>query len=278
VWWKIVIIFVALGLIGSVLPDPTSEDASTADSTVVETSTTIAQENWAENLKPEFSTISLQLFLCDGLKKALEDRAILVWSRLVESEVPAEDPFKSAAFVRETSWANVNHVETSKNLLRTVTDPILTSASKDLPDDSQYSDFLSETILACELQPLSEDLKDSSQFLDDRLAGMIWDSNNLPWYPSGFRETFPGIAFKVADRKLSCYSCRGIVYEVISAISCPNQLYVEANFIDGNGTLLDWSNDVVPSLQAGQVAYVELITYSAGIGSVSAQLTQADCF
>ena len=87
----------------------------------------------------------------------------------------------------------------------------------------------------------------------------------IPWFPNGFKEHYKsGVAFKKSDRALSCGTCRGVGYEVVSITDCPNSLYVEGNIFDDAGVIIDWTNDSVHSLQAGQVAYIELTSYSGG--------------
>jgi len=90
-------------------------------------------------------------------------------------------------------------------------------------------------------------------------------AETTPWYPDGFKEHFTtGIAFRKSEKSLSCGSCRGVGYEVVSITDCPNSLYVEGNIFDASGVLIDWTNDSVGSLKAGQIAYIELTSYSGG--------------
>jgi len=261
-----------------------SGSKKTTEATVEETSTTISEPTtiseltWSDNLKEGVSATDLVKLPCAGLKLKIEERVALVWARLAETEKPSQDQFKSADFVRQVVWVNDKHLGTTEGLLRAITAPLLKAGSKEAPTKVQRSEFLNEAISACNLGSLSAALDESASALDDRLESMIWSANNLPWYPDGFEEAYPGVAFRKSERGLDCYSCSGIIYEVITQFSCPNQLYVEANFIDSNGTIFDWTNDSVRSLSAGQIAYVELYTYSSGSGQRTISLTKADCF
>lgn len=272
----ILIVLLLLALLGWILPDPDQEGA--AETSVEATTTTPSELTWEDNLRSDVSATDLTMFLCDGLRQKLEERVELIWSRLAESEVPSQDAFASADFVRQVSWANATHSWTTDRLLEDLSDPLLEAGSKDTPTNVQRTEFLNDSISECGLTLLSNALAESARALDDRLQSMIWSANNLPWYPDGFSEQFSGVAFRKSERGLDCYSCNGIVYEVISAFDCPNQLYVEANFIDGNGTIFDWDNDVVRSLSAGQIAFIELQTYISGFGQKTVSLTKADCF
>ena len=96
----------------------------------------------------------------------------------------------------------------------------------------------------------------------------------IPWFPNGFKEHYKsGVAFKKSDKALSCGTCRGVGYEVVSIIDCPNSLYVEGNIFDDAGVIIDWTNDSVHSLQAGQFAYIELTSYSGGARIVISEVS-----
>ena len=272
-----VLIFVLVVALVGLFGEESNQESAT-ETTEQETSTTISEPSWSDNLKEGVLAADLAQFSCGGLNLKLEERIALVWSRLAETEKPSQDQFKSADFVRQAAWANDKHLRTTEGMLGVITGPILEAGSKESPTKIQRSEFLNEAISACNLGSLSDALDESASALDDRLESMIWSANNLPWYPDGFEEAYPGVAFRKSERGLDCYSCSGIVYEVITQFSCPNQLYGEANFIDSNGTIFDWTNDTVQSLSAGQIAYVELYTYSSGSGQRTISLTKADCF
>ena len=273
----VLIIVLVFALIGWLFGEESNQESAT-ETTEQESSTTISEPSWSDNLKEGVSATDLAQFSCGGLKSKLEERIALVWSRLSETDQPSQDQFKSAEFVWQAVWANDKHLGATEGMLRAITGPLLEAGSKEAPTEVQRSEFLNEAISACNLGSLLVTLDESAGALDDRLESMIWSANNLPWYPDGFEEAYPGVAFRKSERGLDCYSCSGIVYEVITQFSCPNQLYVEANFIDGNGTIFDWDNDTVQSLSAGQIAYVELYTYSSGSGPRTISLTKADCF
>lgn len=270
---------ILISILGACVPNSSYDQTASTASALPESSTTVPNETWAENLRAGVSGQDLEMFACGGLRVKIEERAALIWSRLDETEMVTADNSRGAEFVGSTAWSGVNHLATTRRLLRRVTDPLLEAVSERLPTDVQSDIFLNDAIASCGLKSFSEALNASAGALDDRLATITWNAHHLPWYPDGFEESFPGVAFKKSERGLSCYSsCRGIVYEVVSEFGCPNQLYVQANFLDSNGAIFDWSNDVVYSLPAGRVAYVELYTYSGNSGQGTVLLTNADCF
>ena len=257
--------------------DSSSETSSSITTLFVPTTTTLPEIDWIENLKAEVLAEDLVKSTCTELKKVINSQIKLIDKRITATEKPSKDPYESASYIKEIDWAFNPHVASIRGFKRDVTDPVLTSGSIDLPTNTQNNDFLDESISACGLLPDSNLLDNSALGLDNRLSTMISSANNLPWYPQDFKEYFPGIAFKKAKRSLDCYSCWGIVYEVITNKSCPNQLYVQANFIDSNGAVFDWSNDTVQSFRAGQIAYVELYTFGYS-GSGTVELTEVNCY
>lgn len=278
------LILVGLVIIGYFAPDPDegqsdllSETSPSISTSLVPTTTTLPEKNWTENLKTEVLGEELLKSTCTGLKKVIKSQTKLIDKRIAATEKPSKDPYESAAYIKEIDWAFNPHVASVRGFKRDATDPVLTLGSIDLPTNTQYSDFLDEAVSACGLLPDSNLLDNSALGLDNRLSTMISSASNLPWYPQDFKEYFPGVAFKKAKRSLDCYSCWGIVYEVITNKSCPNQLYVQANFIDSSGAVFDWSNDTVQAFRAGQIAYVELYTYGYS-GSGTVELTEVNCY
>lgn len=81
------------------------------------------------------------------------------------------------------------------------------------------------------------------------------------WIPAGYFEMASGVAGKVVDHTIDCGDCGGLTYEVLSRDDCPSGLYVEANFVDAAGRVVDWSNDSIPQLKAFQPGLIEIFTY-----------------
>lgn len=96
------------------------------------------------------------------------------------------------------------------------------------------------------------------------------------WYPKGYNlSPNPTVAFKWDKDRPDCYSCTGSAITVVSQHGCPNGLYVEVTFHDAADTIVDWSNDRLPSLDAGQKARLEFVTYNDRARRIL--LGQVDC-
>ena len=86
-------------------------------------------------------------------------------------------------------------------------------------------------------------------------------ANNVPWYPKGFREYADGLtAWDWTDRNCSYNYARCSHMDVIAALQC-SSLYVEVNFLDSSGSVVDWSNDTARNLRAGQTAKLEFVSF-----------------
>lgn len=105
------------------------------------------------------------------------------------------------------------------------------------------------------------------------------DELNVPdtsWIPKGYELIGENVAGKIANHTIDCIDCGGLSWKVVSKLGCMNGLYVEANFIDESGTVIDWSNDSIPTLGAMEKGIIELITYSDA-PNLSVELSQVNC-
>lgn len=276
-WWVWVIVGSVLFYV--VMPKAGTKTAndSTSSSKGTTTTETTPAISWTANLKPGVSGPDISAALCPDLGSFIKTQLQIIADRLNQTEKPMNDAFESADYLTKIDWEAFKHKEDAIERQLSITNSALLSNSAVTPTDDQAEEFLQDTITTCGFEVDAQKLTKEAIRLDTRLQSMQLKANNLPWYPKGFEEYFPGVAFKKSSRGLDCYSCRGIVYEVVTNKSCPNQLYVEANFLDSSGSIFDWSNDTVQSLPAGTIAYVELITFSSS-GSGTVMVTEANCY
>jgi hypothetical protein len=280
---KWVIALAALILFYWVAPkEDSSKSSSKSKSSTSSTSSssTIPEVPWSQNLKPDAVSSELTTASCKELGKVIKSQSNLVAARIAATEKPSSDPYDSSAYLQTINWEDTRHANSIFQLEKELVGSLLATASVSTPTDSQYKGFVADSVNACELTSIATDLDNAAYKLDSRLTSMKSSANNLPWYPKGFSEySNSGVAFKHSTKKgLGCYSCYGIVYEVISKTSCPNQLYVEANFMDSSGAVEAWTNDTVHALQSGKIAYITLISYSVSGGGGTVEITKVDCY
>ena len=277
-WFLVIAGLILISFFASMLDSSKSNSSekshSATDSTT--STTTIPEKTWKENLKADVLAADLVMTTCSRLKKVIGSQTKLIASRIKATEKPYKDEYDSAEYIQKITWKTTIHTDTIFRLKRGVTDPALTTSSATIPLESQYIGFEGDSEIVCGLAQDSKALDVSALKLDKRVREMILAANNLPWYPKGFVEQFPGISFKVSKKELDCYSCVGLVYEVVTNKSCPNSLYVEANHYDQNDVIDDWTNDTVSALQAGQIAYVKLYFYTSSRGAM--KITKANCY
>ena len=90
-------------------------------------------------------------------------------------------------------------------------------------------------------------------------------ANSKPWFPDDFN-AYPGnpnVAYKFADRRCSYSSARCAHVDIMTRFGADN-LYMEVNFLDADGSYVDYSNDTARNLDAGQIAKLEFVSFSDG--------------
>lgn len=103
----------------------------------------------------------------------------------------------------------------------------------------------------------------------DLVSGTASERDEGPsWYPDGYSEFSDEIAYQFVDNGPNpCGSiddCQFSTANLVSKWGCPNGLYAEMNLYS-SGVVVDWTNDSVPSLRAGQVAQLQFVSYEGNI-------------
>ena len=111
---------------------------------------------------------------------------------------------------------------------------------------------------------------------DAAIASGITKAERAPWYPVGFEEWDSEMAYKVSRDGVDCYDCTGLVYEFLSRYGC-SSLYVEANHLDSQSRIYDWSNDTVNNLKEGDSAFLEFYSYSYPSGTTYTRISEVNC-
>ena len=101
---------------------------------------------------------------------------------------------------------------------------------------------------------------------------------HVPWYPRGFTGYGDGLAWEWIDNNDCGYSdgyCWGIW--LVSRDGCPSGVYAEVNIKSG-GVVIDYSNDSLGSLAANDVAKLDFVAFEDGYGTLTAQITDINCY
>lgn len=95
-----------------------------------------------------------------------------------------------------------------------------------------------------------------------------------PNIPVGYKDVGNGFAIKWADVGCStgsrCWQIALFAYN-----GCASGGYIEANFLDSAGTVVDWTNDTIPRLGIGDTYNSSLSTSESGVESI--KITQLTC-
>lgn len=136
--------------------------------------------------------------------------------------------------------------------------------------------YLVDSLDACGLTTAKEEALGKAQEVNALAERINSAAERKPWYPKDYDLAQDGIAYKwVRGGGSDCYSCSYWTMDVIARDGCPSGLYVELNIKDRSGTIIDWTNDTVPSLRSGDKARLTFETYNDR--AETAQISQFSC-
>jgi hypothetical protein len=153
--------------------------------------------------------------------------------------------------------------------------------------DAEASDFFgywadeieSEAVKACRINSINSKYAAlESEYTSAKDAAQA-NADSAPWYPRGFDEWSDdsNIAWRWAPSGYYCdFGDRCWRVEVISRMGCPISLYVELNVLDYSDSVIDWTNDTVSGLAAGDKAKLELSTFNDNASS--GRITKISCY
>jgi hypothetical protein len=101
----------------------------------------------------------------------------------------------------------------------------------------------------------------------------------VDWAPEGYTQYDEYLAYKFTtdQGKWPCSNCNFWKVTVIANYGCPGGVYAELNMLDSSGTVVEWSNDTVSSLSAGEKAVLVFENYPYDDSLDTGELTQLTC-
>ena len=101
----------------------------------------------------------------------------------------------------------------------------------------------------------------------------------VDWAPAGYTQADEYLAYKFTTNQGAwpCEDCNFWKVTVIANEDCSGGVYAEMNLLDSAGTIVDWTNDTVPYLAAGQKAILKFEHYPYDSSLKSGQLTKLEC-
>jgi hypothetical protein len=137
--------------------------------------------------------------------------------------------------------------------------------------------FMLVSTAGCGISSSNETLYDSDSF--ESTESEPTPTAELNWAPKKFTQVDESIAYRFTTNKGSwpCQDCNFWKLTVIANQECTNGVYAELNMKDSSGTVVNWSNDSIPYLGAGQKAVLTFENYPYDSNLESGELTKLTC-
>ena len=129
-------------------------------------------------------------------------------------------------------------------------------------------------------------MNNNSSSANDYSSSETWDDTSteelLPdtsWVPAGFTLYDDNIAYKWSTTEGSdpCSDCNFWKMKVVPHYGCSNGVYGEINMLDSAETRVDWTNDSLPSLDAGQTGLLVFENYPWDDAIDSGEIVELNC-
>lgn len=115
----------------------------------------------------------------------------------------------------------------------------------------------------------------SLQASEAKFARIATLASQVPWYPEGYSELLPGIAYRWVDAGNDCYSCYQWDMDFVSQSRCES-VYAELDILDSSGRVIGWTNDTLRTVRPGEVGRLTFQKYD-GSGTLSARVADFNC-
>lgn len=159
------------------------------------------------------------------------------------------------------------------------TNPTLDPTESQLWLDYWRQDLAGAIAGACKVPVDNKDWVEQVNKFNALLSLLKTKAANVPWYPEGYSawSTDSNLAWKWYSGA-SCNTYFGSCWhiKVISQAGCPSGLYGEINIMDGGGTVIDYSNDLIGGTSPGDTVLLEFTTYNDY--AETGRLTDLNCY
>lgn len=275
---SIIFIVIAVGTITSAFSgggdggDPASQPTLTSSKQTI--SLADAAELTGEGTLAEFAATK-----CDAIPTSGIGELGASLARFNEKASDVSEPRKALAFISKQTGAGESLREFNRELQSALGEMVgeivgrLDSSKYEVDPDSGNDDLEAALIENCPQLSALKSLRERSQEFERQTNRLNALADSVPWYPDGY-ETF-GIDSRFAYQNVGGYcelgdSCAR--FKIVGNVSC-NDLYIEVNFLDSSGVVVDWGNELL-TLPAYQTALVDIATFS----DISQwQLTELTC-
>ena len=216
--------------------------------------------------------------ICASYQTLIDKYDAVISKRTKSLDGKAEDPYKAASFKRKNAWVLDDLSTTYEEDWQTTGTFALNVVSDGQAGQLEsVNEYLEASLASCGLDDAYRQQSAQVKTIDSKQSAVVTAANSKPWYPKGYEEWVDGVAFKYnASATRNSYLC-GWAYNVKCRDGCPSGLYVEVNFNDSNGTIVDYGNDYIARLMPGEKALVQLRVGSRCGNVDSFTVTEVNC-
>ena len=218
--------------------------------------------------------------ICTDYSAVLDEYEGITSRRLAKLEEKSSDAYSAASLVNNATWIDEDLGADFENAIAVIDDGALTLATGGNTDGIDDTDaFAAAAIAECGLTSRISQVREQVSEVSSKAAEISALASQRPWYPKGFFEITEGFAGKwIRGASDPCgYGprCTYWTLDVVGENGCPSSVYVEVNFTR-NGSVVDWGNDSLPSLNSMQKGRLQFYTYDLPVDSI--QIADVSCF
>lgn len=280
----------ALAVLGAALGEnDSSTNSSAAEPTTEETTkvvveskpkkvTALSATGYRQLFKPGQTTVKAAKSACPQYR-----RLLVAWENrgqkyLADSEGKTADAYEAAEYVSHSSWVHKDYRPSFDKAVSAISRARLRVATRGATKRPAFvTAFQKDALHVCGLRQSYNKTSAVVSRLDVRSADLVGTAKAKPWYPreyNGWLED-DNVAWRWSSGTCdnSYWACWGM--QVISKNGC-DSLYVELQIQDSAGNAVDWTNDTVSYLAAGQTALLDFSNTNESGGT--AQLVEMNCY
>ena len=214
--------------------------------------------------------------ICTAYSDLIDQYTSTVAKRTKSLDGKAGDPYRAAKFVGNNGWVYEDlSVDFNNDWEAAATGALNAVSNGQARTVDSLDDYREASLDACGLATNYSALESDISGIDRQQSSVVTAAENKPWYPKGFDEWQTGVAFKHIPRGGDCYGCYYWAYDVVTEDGCPSGLYVEISITDSSDRAIDWTNDTLSSLKAGQKGRLVFRTYNDNANSFD--VTEINC-
>lgn len=270
--------------------EPASGSAPAASSSPAESAGAAAPESPSAAPSVQAGPLSYEDILVDGTytteaicteyRTKIAKYAKAAKGRVSSGSGSAQGPYEAASYRRTHAWVKDELAARFDESLDVSARKALNAVSGNRAGELDSVDaYFRDSIDSCGLSKALQSARALTRKSDALGERIIRQARLKPWYPKGYFEMDEGLAGRwISGASDPCgYGprCWYWTLDVTSKDGCPDGVYVAINMTNG-GSVIDWSNDSLPSLRARQTGRLQFYTYD--LAADTAEISDVSCY